>query len=79
MLFFVGVGAPLIVVKGFTSAGVLMLILDGVLLYMLYYLQSRAQRRAAYFFDLFVVTPGDSLRIAPQCNARNATRGRAMR
>jgi hypothetical protein len=63
MLFFVGVSALVIVANGFTSAGVLILILNGMLLLTLYYLRSRAQRRSAYFFDLSGVTRGDSRRL----------------
>lgn len=63
MNFFLGVSALVIVVNGFTGATLFMLIINGMLLFMLYYIQRRAQRRAAYFFDLFGVTRGDGRRL----------------
>jgi hypothetical protein len=63
MLFFVGVSALVIVASGFTSVSVLMLILNGMLLFVFYYLQGRAQRRTAYCFDLVGVTRGDRRRL----------------
>ena len=63
-LFFIGISALVIVANGFTSTSILLLMLNGILLIILYYLQSRAQRRAAHFFDLFGVTRGDNRRFS---------------
>lgn len=63
MLFLVAVSALVVVVNGFTSVGTLILLLNGALLFTLYYLQRRARGRAACFFDTAGVTRGDGRRL----------------
>ncbi len=62
MVFFIGVSALVVVANGFTSVSILMLVLNGILLFVLYHVLSRARRRAARLFDLSGVTRGDKRR-----------------
>lgn len=62
MVFFAGISLLMIAVNGFTSVTVLLLGLNVSLLLLLYYLQSRARRKSASFFDLVGVTRRDNQR-----------------
>ena len=62
LVFFFGISLAMIAVNGLTSVSVLLLALNVSLLFLLYYLESRARRNLAILFDLFGVTRGDRRR-----------------
>ena len=59
IIFFLGLSVIVLAANGFTGASVLIVALNVILLFVLYYVMSRARKRAAYLFDLSGVTRGD--------------------
>ena len=64
MIFFLGLSLVILAVNGFTGAAVLIVALNVILLFVLYYVMSRARRRAACLFDSSGVTRGDGRRLS---------------
>jgi hypothetical protein len=59
MIFFLGLNLVILTANGFTGVSVLIFALTVILLSVLYYVMSRARRRAACLFDLSGVTRAD--------------------
>lgn len=64
MIFFLGLSLVILAVNGFTGAGVLIVALNVILLFVLYYVMSRGRKRAACLFDHSGVTRGDGRRFS---------------
>jgi hypothetical protein len=64
MIFFLGLSLIILAANGFTGAGVLIVALNVILLFVLYYVMSRARKRAACLFDHSGVTRGDGRRLS---------------
>lgn len=64
MIFFLGLSLVILAVNGFTGAGVLIVALNVILLFVLYYVMSRGRKRAACLFDHAGVTRGDGRRFS---------------
>ena len=64
MIFFVGMSLVILAANGFTGAGVLIVALNVILLFVLYYVLSRGRKRAACLFDSSGVTRGDGRRFS---------------
>ncbi len=64
IVFFIGISLFVIVVNGFTTTSVLILILNVIMLFTLYYMVSRAQRKSASLFDSSGVTRRDGQRFS---------------
>ena len=64
MIFFLGLGLVILAANGFTGAGVLIVALNVILLFVLHYVMSRARKRAACLFDPSGVTRGDGRRFS---------------
>ncbi len=59
MIFFVGMSLVILAANGFTGAGILIVALNVILLFVLYYVLSRGRKRAACLFDSSGVICGD--------------------
>ena len=64
MIFFLGMSLVILAANGFTGAGVLIVALNVILLFVLYYVLSRGRKRAACLFDSSGVTCGDGRRFS---------------
>jgi hypothetical protein len=64
MIFFLGLSLVVLAANGFTRAGVLIVALNVILLLVLYYVMSRARKRAAFLLDPSGVTRGDGRRFS---------------
>ena len=64
MIFFLGASIVVLAANGFTGAGVLIVALNVILLFVLYYVMSRARKRAACLFDPSGVIRGDGRRFS---------------
>ena len=64
MIFFIGLSLIILAANGLTGAGVLIVPLNVILLFVLYYVMSRARKRAACLFDPSGVTRGDGRRFS---------------
>jgi hypothetical protein len=64
MIFFLGMSLVILALNGFPGAGVLIVALNVILLFVLYYVLSRGRKRAACLFDSSGVTRGDGRRFS---------------
>lgn len=64
MIFFLGLSLVILAANGFTGAGVLVIPLNVILVFVLYYIMSRGRKRAACLFDSSGVTRGDGRRFS---------------
>lgn len=63
-IFFIGLSLVVMAVNGLTGAAVLIIALNIIVLFVLYYVMSRARKRAACLFDPSGVTRGDGRRFS---------------
>ena len=64
MIFFLGISLIILAANGFTGAGVLIVALNVILVFVLYGIMSRGRKRAAFLFDSSGVTRGDGQRFS---------------
>ena len=64
IIFFLGLSLVVLAANGFTGEGVLIVALNIILLFLLYYVMSRGRKRAACLFDPSGVTRGDGRRFS---------------
>src|SRR5919106_1498834 len=64
IIFFLGMSLFILAANGFTGAGVLIVALNVIVLFVLYYVLSRGRKRAACLFDSSGVPRGDGQRFS---------------
>lgn len=64
IIFFLGLSLVVLAANGFTGAGVLIVALNVILLFVLYYVMNRVRKRAACLLDTSGVTCGDGRRFS---------------